>query len=454
MRKLVIMLLAGFMAAGIRAEGLPVNLVLNNGDKVAGKLHGRKGTSMVIFEKAGDRVLINFPLERVNAMTFDFGEVGETADKLFAAGEFRKSAAMLDEMLKPVSSLFDMTGNHMPWVIKHIQALYWGGQYLECVRACENLKRQVAYAPWKEQATLYQVLSLLQKDRTRKLDTLMESVGTPKDGDSWAPLYWYVRCIKSMAEHRWVDAWKESAEMVTRFSRDDDWLPVALYTSAIMYRKFNRDDIRKVIVSEITDLYPDTPWAVKAQNIEQDYPEPDIKNPGFEKPPTGKDSGPAAGWELLSDPSNDVRIMDGGRAPADNGESPSGGKVLACTVEADKPMILRQQVSGFQPGMIYFLEFDENADADNIQAMDGPYVSVFAAGQEIVREHLVRPADRPGRFKRPYHRVYSKPFTADQPDVLLEFRVRADGTRTYLLDGLKFRDFETDPPPEQEEGMD
>jgi tetratricopeptide (TPR) repeat protein len=283
-----VLLLAGAACIGAGTDvppPLPARIVLRSGQAWDVELLGRFFADRVLLRRLEGSALIELPVADMARLDARFGFDLDPIAELYAAEKFEEAAARLAEGLTPFRPyVTDAAGNLEGAFRTLLLAHYWAGQYEQARALADHILGKTTASRLHRDAARVRALC---RAATGAEDTPVPAAATdpsPSPDQPEASLHFYTLAILAMHQEEWDTAQEALARLITFRSRDFEWMPAALYQSAVLHARIDQVSVARQIVEEIALVYPATRWAEQARSLDLDALRPPPPPPPPEHP--------------------------------------------------------------------------------------------------------------------------------------------------------------------------
>jgi tetratricopeptide (TPR) repeat protein len=218
------------------------------------------------FDEASD-VLSRIALGKVDL------KYSESAIRLMnaylASGDFEAAAALTKQL--PVNGIY--AANIRP-IVDAADALRAAGKYEAVIPLYREIETVVPENVRKN-VQMWLAYSLVLADRVEEASPMIDQLEEPAPGDRLFSLY---KLLQGSREHR-LGNYGQALDLLTRgFVRAQTsyaWVPEMLYLIGDCYARADDPLAARNVWMEIVILYPDSPWAPRAENSLAELPAPE-----------------------------------------------------------------------------------------------------------------------------------------------------------------------------------
>lgn len=213
-----------------------------------------------------DDLLSRVPLDKVD---IKYSQLGIQLMNAYLAKEDFTAAARIARDL-PKSGAYT---SNITQVVSAADALRGAGKYDAVIPLYEEIESSVP-ADVRKNVRMWLAYSLVLADRVDEASPMIDSMEEPAPNDRLFSLY---KLLQGSREHR-NKKYGEALDVLTRgFVRAQTsyvWVPEMLYLIGDCYKQAGDPTAARNVWSEITVLYPDSPWATRAAESLSKLPKP------------------------------------------------------------------------------------------------------------------------------------------------------------------------------------
>lgn len=263
---------------------LPGRIVLRNGQAWDVHLLGRFFRDRVLIRRQVGEGLIELPVADMARLDVRLNFDPDPIAELYYAENFDEAASRLAAALEPYRPyVTDAPGNLEAPFRTLLLAYYWAGQTDSAQQWAAHILDKTSASRLHRDASRVQALCRAAEGGDVETPAPHADPGPAPDQPE-ASLHQYTLAMLAIHREDWDHALEALARLIAFRPRDFEWMPAALYQSAIVYARLDRIQIAQQVIDELTLVYPGTRWARQARTLDLDALRPPPPPPPPEHP--------------------------------------------------------------------------------------------------------------------------------------------------------------------------
>jgi hypothetical protein len=252
------------------AAPVPAKVELQSGQSLNVQLLRRDDRGWVFMRQGDSPAEIGMPGREFKSIEFNFNTGDKNPGDLYSERQYNQLTPLLVPIVQAVLPYLDLPNNMTPWAVMLLRCHYWRGEHQELRTLSHQLERLPDPAVQQE-ARAIRALSFAdrnwEKDARKELDALGD---VPPDSEL-AAVEDLVRAKLALADQRWSEAQEQAARVVAFHAKRFDWLPPALYVSALAQAGGGATNTAVQILHELELVAPGSAWSEQARTLSAEY---------------------------------------------------------------------------------------------------------------------------------------------------------------------------------------
>lgn len=269
MNKLVYsLMLAGVLAAGVRAKEEPVLAKLQIGNTEWDVTLLERNGEMVKFRRVGRVDTPEFPISTIKGAVFEVDIDQYELETWYDNREYGKIISALEQALKPYEPYSDIRSNLTQYYDILMELYYKRGAYDKCLSMARRIANDDRDPELQRKGYVFQGLTLIETGKIAEAEALFKMRGWNEElPDDAPPEDVFITAKFQAMKKEYAKALETVAKIIAFDSQNVEWMRPAELLCARMYTELGMLDSADEVIREITLLYKNTDEEEQAQEL-------------------------------------------------------------------------------------------------------------------------------------------------------------------------------------------
>lgn len=266
------LLLLFSLSALLRAQDLPVSILLDNQQVLEGTVQPRKaGTTQLLFQEKDKKGTRNLSTAEISRINFDLSSFKPGRLQVhFKAARYHKVIEGLKVRINPYFSFSDLDANSNELIELFMQSLYRTGSHAGVAAARKEVAKYDTNGETRRLADIYLALSFLEKGDLESFAAFESYFQETDREDPMAPAIWMGQAKKAALRGRPDEHIEALANVIVEAPMQTEWSAEALYLSARYHQSRTNLVVAYQICQEIQTVAPLTDWPEKTEPLQEE----------------------------------------------------------------------------------------------------------------------------------------------------------------------------------------
>lgn len=253
MKRLLIHLLMCTVAGIAFGEGLDARIRTRESERIYSGALVERGPGFVLFRQDGISQTIRITDGELAFIKFEVEEDLKTVQQQFTAGAYSDAAAAYNRILPRFLPYSSLPSNLSEEFVRWPAAVYWSGDYTLTIKLTKVLKATSG----SKKAELYGLLARLEMGESEAVCAFLESPEAREIVPEDSAVDYYIKACLLKQGGQPLEAIRTVTRLISRHSRDADWMPQAELLCAELYFELNMPESAEAVLGDIQYFYTD-----------------------------------------------------------------------------------------------------------------------------------------------------------------------------------------------------